>query len=324
MAIANAGHCSGWLFKSGKNSPRGGMNHVRIIRGAAFSAEKKAGTLPTEVNKEIERFTLSRVPGNGSRKDTISAVSRAIVKELNVGYNDDALVRINGEKTASDVFHEEGIDSHAKYRRFALCSEVSYLAVAMLNISGIDADCAVVSSPPFDSLMFAEPVRHLVVMPHIGTAPVFLDLTLSNEVVLPYTTEYRPIKEASALLSIHQNNSANMFAVQGRYFPAIEAANRALDADPNNGDAWVTKGKILLKKGDTREAEQCFLSSSESGSYFMNARFRCEPFFLLGELYFRQNSYLNASMAFKEAVRIYPYLSMLIESQHPEYSRFIK
>ena len=323
MRISEPGYCSGWLFKSWKSKPQG-MSKIQIICGAASSAGNQVCNSPIAIDSELENFTSRRVSGNNSQADIVSAISGAITRELNVGYNDNPLVRSNGEKTALDVFHEEGLDSYGKYRRFALCSEVSYLAVAMLRIAGMDADCAIVSSPPFDSMLFAMPIRHMVAMPNISGKPAFLDLTSGSEVKPPYTTEYCQIKDPIVLLGIHLNNSANMFAVQGRHFPAIETVNRAIDTDPNNGDAWLTKGRILMDKGETKEAEQCLLSSSELGSYFINPRFLCEPFFALGELYFRQNSFINASIAFKRAVRIYPFLMSLIQAQKPEYIRFLQ
>lgn len=136
-----------------------GMRRVDIKIGAASRYKLGNKPQPLEIDREIENYALNAVRTVKSQSDIASAIGRLLIKTFKIGYNDNALIRENGEKTALEVFYEKGLDNKGRQQRFAFCSEISYLAASMLRSAGIQAKCAFVSRSVSQSISSLFPIK---------------------------------------------------------------------------------------------------------------------------------------------------------------------
>jgi|GEM_PF-4587755 len=310
------------LFGKRQSLPPG-INRVQILKPFSTRFGLSDKPLPLATDGEFEDFTRSRISGARDPRTAANEVGRVIKGELGVAYDENPLIRETGQKSALEVFYDTGLSAQGQLQRFALCAEVTYLAVAMLGILGIKASCAHIGRPPSDTFMSIFTVKHMLAVVDIDGSPNFLDLTRSSALTAPYTVSFHRIEDADMLLSISQCNSAWMFSQQGQSFTALDLAHRATVTCPGNWDAWIILGQINFVNEKFKEAIDCYKKAISIGNVLNECFFDGLSRYLLGEALYKSGDTASAKEAFLDAVRIFPLTMEMLRSEKPEYFSLI-
>lgn len=295
-----------------------GMAPVNIVASSSSRYKLENKPHPLEINDEVERYAASVVSDKKLKTDLISKIGYSLKNILQVGYNINYNIRETGEKTALEVFHDEGLTNKGSFRRFASCAEISYLSASIFRALDIPASCAVVTRAPTKNILSClMPIKHMVVVLKQNGKEKFFDMTLNTEISDPYTRSFRAVDE-NLMLSFHYSDTARILALQGRLFTGLQFALKAIEISPQNGDSLLALGEIQSKMGDNLEAENSYLKAINAGFLIDDGPFNSLPHLRLGELFFETNRIADARYEFREAVRQYPaWYNMLIA--YPEY-----
>jgi len=204
---------------------------------------------PAELTNEMKRWVLQSVPEFGADEERLNFLMVGLLSDRRLGITYEG----GFTGTAQDVFEQ----------RKANCLSFSQIFVAMAREAGIPAYYLRVG----DIDGYEQQGDLIIVSGHItagyGEPTHRKVLEFNLDPVLNY--DYRraePISDVTAIALYYTNRAAEL--IQARELEtAIEAADTALELDPELAIAWVNRGVGLRRMGRWEEAEMSYAKALE-------------------------------------------------------------
>ena len=204
---------------------------------------------PSELTDEMKRWILQSVPEFGSDEERLNFLMVGLLSDRRLGITYES----GFTGTAHDVFQQ----------RKANCLSFSQLFVAMAREAGIPAYYLRVG----DIDGYEQQGDLIIVSGHItagyGEPTHRKVLEFNLDPVLNY--DYRraePISDLTAIALYYTNRAAELIQAK-ELEAAVEAADTALDLDPELAIAWVNRGVGLRRMGRWEEAEMSYARALE-------------------------------------------------------------